>query len=533
MNIDDFFTKTGTYGWFQKRTYIFIFLVTLGGCMQAFLQVFVAGQGDHWCRVSQWENDTCDFTNVSQSECRELKRRLSTPLTNDDVLQSCQKYNLTGVDLETAIEDNITHYDVIGCDEGWYFDNSVFRSTMTEDWNLVCDNFGIPNLLQSIYMVGYLAGSVVYGSLADRFGRYYILLFCSFSAGGLGVLSALSPNVYIYGALRLLVGASVYGSILVGFVLGTEIVSPKARVLFGVALWYAEALAFFLLPGLARIIPSWRWLIMVSSLVYFAIIPGVWLIYESPRWLLTKKRTQAAESVMRTIARVNGSDVAVETYTDVKNDDDEDDDDRKAAIIFDLLRSPVMEKNLLGLLFNWFVQSFVYYGLSLGTSSLGGDVYLSFCLSGGAEVLSFLVCIPAMNKFGRKWSASFFLFLAGFACFGTILSPLGPIRVTVAMIGKFAITASFTIIYVYSAEIFPTPLRIMCVGFCSVAARVGGIVAPLILVLERAWPSLPMICFSSSSLLAGCLVFILPETKGKRMPDTIQESIDLKKPLQV
>ncbi|PIK45135.1 putative organic cation transporter protein-like [Apostichopus japonicus] len=211
MNIDDFFTKTGTYGWFQKRTYIFIFLVTLGGCMQAFLQVFVAGQGDHWCRVSQWENDTCDFTNVSQSECRELKRRLSTPLTNDDVLQSCQKYNLTGVDLETAIEDNITQYDVIGCDEGWYFDKSVFRSTMTEDWNLVCDNFGIPNLLQSIYMVGYLAGSVVYGSLADRFGRYYILLFCSFSAGGLGVLSALSPNVYIYGALRLLVGASVYG----------------------------------------------------------------------------------------------------------------------------------------------------------------------------------------------------------------------------------------------------------------------------------------------------------------------------------
>lgn len=35
----------------------------------------------------------------------------------------------------------------------------------------------------------------------------------------------------------------------------------------------------------------------------------------------------------------------------------------------------------------------------------------------------------------------------------------GPIRVAVAMVGKFAITASFANIYVHTAEIFPTPVR--------------------------------------------------------------------------
>lgn len=40
------------------------------------------------------------------------------------------------------------------------------------------------------------------------------------------------------------------------------------------------------------------------------------------------------------------------------------------------------------------------------------------------------------------------------------LSPeLHAVRTTLAMIGKFGITASLSIIYVYSAEVFPTVIR--------------------------------------------------------------------------
>ena len=40
----------------------------------------------------------------------------------------------------------------------------------------------------------------------------------------------------------------------------------------------------------------------------------------------------------------------------------------------------------------------------------------------------------------------------------SLLAP-GPWQTTVAMLGKFGITASFAIIYVFSAELFPTPVR--------------------------------------------------------------------------
>ena len=48
------------------------------------------------------------------------------------------------------------------------------------------------------------------------------------------------------------------------------------------------------------------------------------------------------------------------------------------------------------------------------------------------------------------------------------------------MIGKFCISASFAIVYVYSAEVFPTVLRTTGVGSSSMFARFGSILAPYV-----------------------------------------------------
>uniref|UniRef100_A0A914S3V2 Major facilitator superfamily (MFS) profile domain-containing protein n=1 Tax=Parascaris equorum TaxID=6256 RepID=A0A914S3V2_PAREQ len=53
------------------------------------------------------------------------------------------------------------------------------------------------------------------------------------------------------------------------------------------------------------------------------------------------------------------------------------------------------------------------------------------------------------------------------------------------LMGKFAISCSFMCIFVYGSEIFPTTIRNVCIGLCSVIARVGGIVAPYVKLLVR------------------------------------------------
>ena len=57
--------------------------------------------------------------------------------------------------------------------------------------------------------------------------------------------------------------------------------------------------------------------------------------------------------------------------------------------------------------------------------------------------------------------------------------------ILLAMVGKFCISASFAIIYVFSAELYPTVVRNIGVGSGSFFARVGGITAPYIAQLVR------------------------------------------------
>ena len=49
--------------------------------------------------------------------------------------------------------------------------------------------------------------------------------------------------------------------------------------------------------------------------------------------------------------------------------------------------------------------------------------------------------------------------------------------------GKFAVAGSFGFVYLYTAELFPTQVRNLGVGMTSIGARLGGILAPMVLLL--------------------------------------------------
>ena len=53
------------------------------------------------------------------------------------------------------------------------------------------------------------------------------------------------------------------------------------------------------------------------------------------------------------------------------------------------------------------------------------------------------------------------------------------------MVGKFCISATFAIIYVYTAEVFPTVIRNAAVGVSSMCSRIGAIVAPQVVLTVK------------------------------------------------
>ena len=44
---------------------------------------------------------------------------------------------------------------------------------------------------------------------------------------------------------------------------------------------------------------------------------------------------------------------------------------------------------------------------------------------------------------------------------------------------------------------------------------------------EEIWKPLPSVIFGSLAVFTGCMVFMLPETKGRPVPDTIEEAEEI------
>lgn len=67
-----------------------------------------------------------------------------------------------------------------------------------------------------------------------------------------------------------------------------------------------------------------------------------------------------------------------------------------------------------------------------------------------------------------------------------LVSPdLPVVAVLLEMLGKFGVTSSFCVVYAVSSELFPTVIRNMAMGCCSMAARVGTIISPFIIYLGQ------------------------------------------------
>ena len=70
--------------------------------------------------------------------------------------------------------------------------------------------------------------------------------------------------------------------------------------------------------------------------------------------------------------------------------------------ISDLFKNPDVRKITLIMFVNWIVVTLGYYGISMGASNLGGDIFVSIILLSLIEIPSYIFCILVMDYWGRK-----------------------------------------------------------------------------------------------------------------------------------
>ncbi|XP_022110873.1 organic cation transporter protein-like [Acanthaster planci] len=529
---DDILCAIGEFGTWQKILFCLVPLVGVMDGLNALAQVFMAGEANHWCRVATWDQANCTATSPADGwECLLEKRNASIPYNaTTEKFDSCHMYDVRGVEFEVGINASLFANGTIECPDGWVFDTSQYKTTIINEFDLVCDKKGTVSFLQSLFFAGFLVGSFVFGSLADWLGRKPTIYIASAVLLVSSIGNVFSPNVIVYMVLRFFIGAGVMGAFLAAYVLVTEYIGPSKRALVGVSLQVFFAFGLTVLPVLAYLIRSWRLLQLVIALptvLYFFLY---FYIPESARWQMFKGKYKEAEKTLRKVAARNKKEFPEEMFSpDVIGAAKEENAGGQQTVV-GLFRTPNMCLKTLNLMFNWFVNNMVYYGLGLSTSDFGVDDYLAAAIAGFVELPSIVYCVVALKYTGRRVNLSANMVVGGVACVICAFLEMGVARTIIAMVGKFCISASFAIIYVVSGEIFPTPVRSAGMGLSSMSARISGILSPFMIELKSLWEPLPFVVFGALSVAAGLFALLLPETRNKKLPETMEEGEALGKP---
>ena len=148
--------------------------------------------------------------------------------------------------------------------------------------------------LFSASILGLLIGAVVFGRIADWWGRKRVLVGCLVMFGLFSVVTALVRGYDVLLAVRLLTGVGLGGALPNLLALSAEAVSPERRAKLVTritcGLPFGGLVASFVAANL-----EWQAIFYVGGFVPLLLAPAIWLTLPESRDFLTARRTTAFE----------------------------------------------------------------------------------------------------------------------------------------------------------------------------------------------------------------------------------------------
>uniref|UniRef100_A0A667ZEH8 Solute carrier family 22 member 6 n=1 Tax=Myripristis murdjan TaxID=586833 RepID=A0A667ZEH8_9TELE len=487
MAFGDLLEQVGATGRFQVLHVTLLCLPILMMASHNLLQNFVAAVPPHYCS---------EHRNLSQSQLSPEEVQLITvPLDKSGKPERCQRYIVPQWHL---LAKNRTSNP----EEEENTDSGV-------NWHLVCDLRPLKQMAQTIYMGGVLVGSI-----------------CpEFDLSDLRTCTAFSTSFSLFCLFRFICGMALSGLVLNSFSLIVEWIPTSVRTVVGTGTGYCYTIGQLILAAIAYFIRDWRRLTLAVGLPFYVSFLYSWWFLESARWLVLKNKPEQALKNLKSVARINGRSEEGNKIDLEESMKKELSCSQGSYSMLDLFRTPTMRTMTICLSAVWLSTSFAYYGLAMDLQKFGVDIYLIQVIFGAVDIPAKVVITLSMSFAGRRPSQCAALIMAGIAILLNLVVPYEKqtARTCLAVVGKGCLAASFNCCYLYAGELFPTVIRQSGMGWVSMMARIGAMVAPMVLLLGDYIPWLPGLIYGGAPILSGVAAIFLPETLGVPLPDTIQD----------
>ncbi len=372
-------------------------------------------------------------------------------------------------------------------------------------------------IMTSVLLLGWAAGGVLFGAVADRIGRTKTLLLTMILYAIGTALCALAPNLGVLLVFRLLAGLGIGGEWAAGASLVAEVVPEKRRVEAGALLYTSACFGLFLgtvvnkivAGGYFRSVPelSWRYVLLCGLIPALVALIVRTFIKEPERWQKHAVQTVRLSDLFqpemraRTFSGLISALVVLVTWWSCNA--------FIGVLATNLAQTSALMEGLNKALTLARVEDWKTYGTNL--FNLGG-------------LLGILLTIPAAKILGRRGMFALYFVLAAtafFVTFGLTWSPhtrLGLLFFEGLTI--FGIFGSFTF---YLPELFPTRLRATGAGFCYNIGRVVAAAGPFLVGWAAAHGAQGILhvlfWIGFVPLLGACITPWLVETKSSPLID--------------
>ncbi|GAC1398062.1 MAG: MFS transporter [Mycobacterium sp.] len=378
----------------------------------------------------------------------------------------------------------------------------------------------------AVGLVGYSVGSIVIGSLADRFGRYRMLMLTMTltAIGSFGDAAAQGLTSLVI--FRFVTGIGVGADLNLVSTYVSELAPARVRGRITVLTFLIGILGQTITPFVAlALVPNltygWRLLFVIGGAIALLGLAARTVLPESPRWESLHGRLDGAE---RTVTRMERTCVAQGLQLP---------EPLQKALATTTIGWRAMFARpygrrlvvLISMWFLWYIGNYGFLGdgtqliTSHGAAVAGSILYM--CIGAAGYPVGALVSIVLVDRVERRTSilSSTVVWLIGMLLIGSFA---GPIAVSAgSFLAAVSLGSFLQVAYTYTAESFPTRWRATGFAVSDGLGHAGGALGALVLpIVVREWSFFGgFAAVGFAGLFAGLVALLGPRATGRRLEE--------------